>query len=41
MLLMQTLHNKQLLEDASYFTKKKYNNTEDDWGEMTNEELER
>ena len=40
-LLMKTLQDKQLLEDASYFAPKKHVNTEDLWGEMTNEELER
>jgi hypothetical protein len=40
-LLTKTLQDKQLLEDGSYFAPKKHINTEDLWGEMTNEELER
>lgn len=38
-IINQEAQNKALLEDSSYFTKTK--NTEDLWGEMTNEELAR
>ena len=36
---IQKVEEIPLFEDSSYFTKTK--NTEDLWGEMTNEELER